>query len=73
MTGRTEHKLSELLEEKENGLRLYAETAWGWSSLKVAPFLRQVAAQGNGNDPIVIGYCDIRKDGGITLKIPNRV
>lgn len=36
------HSLTELKEELSAGLRLFAETAWGWVELKASAFLKQV-------------------------------
>lgn len=63
------HTVKELKEELPEGLRVFAETAWGWSELKAAAFVKQVEAQGGR----VTTYCEVRKGGGITLKVPRRL
>jgi hypothetical protein len=69
--------LAQLREEHDNGrggLKLYAETAWGWSELKVAPFLKQLErADGREDLPVVFTITTIRRNGSATLKIPRRV
>ena len=62
--------LTELKDEANNGLKLYAETAWGWSELKVAAFLRQAERKNYG--ATIIGYIEVRKCGSLTVKIPLR-
>jgi hypothetical protein len=62
------HTLKELEEEISEGLRIQVETSWGWSDVKVRPFLKQVE---KGRGDVVIAYCDIsRRTGALTLKIP---
>jgi len=62
-----ETSLFELQSEKSEGLRIFTETAWGWSELKVAPFLKQL----EGNNLTVVGYVDIGKSGNLIVKIPH--
>lgn len=64
-----EYRLEELKEEANNGLRVEAETAWGWIELKVGKFLSAVEKRGGA----VVAYGDIRRCGGLTLKVPRRV
>lgn len=64
------HTLKELREEIKEGLRIQVETAWGWSDVKVIPFLKQVE---KGRGGVVIAYCDISKTGALTLKVPRTV
>ena len=64
------HLISHLREEVGNGLKIYVETAWGWSELKVGPFLRQAETAASA---AVYGFSEVRRDGSITLKIPRRI
>jgi hypothetical protein len=57
---------SQLREESRNGLKIYVETAWGWTEVKVDPFLKQVET---GK---FLAWTTIRRDGGVTLKVPCR-
>lgn len=63
------HTVEEMKQELPEGLRIYAETAWGWSELKAAAFVKQVEARGGR----VTAYCEVRRGGGITIKVPRRV
>jgi hypothetical protein len=68
--------LAQLREEHDHGrggLKIYAETAWGWSELKVAPFLKQLERDDGSEDlPVVLAIMTIRRGGSATLKIPRR-
>lgn len=61
--------IDELKQELPEGLRIYAETAWGWSELKAAAFVKQVEKSGGK----VTAYCDVIKGGAISLKVPRHV
>ena len=63
------HTADELKQELPEGLRIFAETAWGWSELKAAAFVKQVERSGGK----VTAYSEVRKGGSITLKVPRRV
>lgn len=51
------------------GLKIFAETAWGWSELKPAIFIRQLEKDGSD----LIAYTELRTGGQATLKVPRRV
>lgn len=63
------HTTDQLKQELHEGLRIFAETAWGWSELKAAAFVKQVEESGGK----VRAYSEVRKSGAITLKVPRRV
>ena len=63
------HTAEELKQELPEGLRVFAETAWGWSELKAAAFIKQVEKSGGK----VTAYSEVRKGGAITIKVPRRV
>ena len=62
------HTAEELKQELPEGLRVFAETAWGWSELQASAFVRQLKPGAK-----VTAYCEVRKSGAITLKVPRRV
>jgi hypothetical protein len=62
------YTLDELKDEADIGLRVEAETAWGWVELKVGKFLSAVEKRGGP----VVAYGEIRRCGGLTIKVPRR-
>ena len=60
---------AELKQELPEGLKIFAETAFGWSELKASAFVKQLEE----SKSCVVAYCDVRKGGSITLKVPYRV
>lgn len=62
------YKKSDLEAEAPAGLQLFAETAWGWSELKVKPFLAELKPTS-----IVVAITEVTKSGRVKLMIPRRV
>ena len=58
----------QLKEEYRHGLKLYAETAWGWSELNPVSFIKQIQK----NKSTVLAYVSFKKSGAAVLKIPFR-
>ena len=65
----TNYTLPQLRPEVEKGLKLYAETAWGWSELKVGAFLKALEK----SRTTIVGYTEIRKNGALSIRLPRRV
>jgi hypothetical protein len=61
------HTVAELKNELPEGLKIFAETALGWSELKASAFVRQMEKHGFSE---VSAFCEVRKNGAITLKVP---
>ena len=65
----SKYTAAQLRSESRSGLKIFAETGWGWSELKVSAFVKQVDKAGS----TILAYTEVRNDGGITLKVPCRV
>jgi hypothetical protein len=63
--------LKEEFDHGRGGLRIYADTAWGWQELKVAPFLRYV--EKHNREGLVFAITEIRRNGSASLKLPRRI
>lgn len=66
-----EYTVAQLRDELTAGLRIYVETAWGWTEVKAPQFLRQVERR-SGESAVIHAYTKIRKGGAVTLEIPRR-
>lgn len=63
--------LKEEFDHGRGGLKIYADTAWGWQELKVAPFLRHL--EKHNKIGMVYGITEIRRNGSLSLKLPPRL